>query len=253
MKRAGLWGVVGVLGLAATGGFVSYLWLPHGQLDAPRSLWGAICASLGVPQPRSVGLIIPQKTRSDVVLTHDLLQRPQPGDIGHGATLALRCTPCHGPTGISYANSPNLAGQRPVAIYKQLHDYKFGARTNAIMTPEAQALSDTDMRQIAAYYASIARPRELRVTAEPPPIVRWGDPMRNVAPCGSCHGEMGHTLGSPELGGEPRAYLLQQLGLFAADTRTNDINGQMRAVARGMTSDEIMTAAEYYSGPSTPQ
>ena len=171
------------------------------------------------------------------MLTHDLLKGGTLSDIGHGATLALRCTPCHGPTGISYANSPNVAGQYAVAVYKQLRDYRFSVRTNAIMTPLAESLSDTDMKQIAAYYASLPKPQESHLTAEPPAIVRWGAPMRNVAPCGSCHGNMDHTLASPWLNGEPQIYLLQQLQAFGSGERTNDINGQMRAMAQGMTAE----------------
>jgi cytochrome c553 len=251
MTRIGAWGVTGVLVLALVGGFVSFFWLPRAQL-APTGTWfDAFCIALGVPESRTVGLTMPIASRSDLVLTHDLLGSPEPGDIGHGATLALRCTPCHGPTGISYANSPNLAGQYAVAIYKQLHDYKFGVRTNAIMTPMARALSDTDMRQIAAYYSSLDKPPEGRLTNTPPPIVRFGAPMRNVAPCGSCHGDIDHTLASPWIKGEPTAYLLQQLQAFATGARANDINGQMRAMARGMTPGEMLAAAAYYSGQST--
>ena len=237
-----------MLVLASLGGYVSYFWLPRSQIGAPSTLFAAFCAALGVPQARPVTLILPMRTRSDVVLTHDVLQRPAPADIGDGATLALRCTPCHGPIGISYANSPNLAGQYALAVYKQLRDYKFGVRTNAIMTPMAQSLSDSDMRQIAAYYASVAKPPESRPSTEPPPIVRWGAPMRNVAPCGACHGNIDHTLASPWLNGEPRVYLAQQLQAFADGTRSNDINGQMRAMAHGMTRAEIQAAAAYYAG-----
>jgi cytochrome c553 len=250
MTRIGTWGVVLVLVMALVGGFVSFFWLPRAQLDPTRTWFDAFCMALGVPQSRPVGLTVPIAARSDLVLTHTLLGPPEPGDIGHGATLALRCTPCHGPTGISYANSPNLAGQYAVAIYKQLHDYKFGVRTNAIMTPMARALSDTDMRQIAAYYASLDKPPEARLTNGPPPIVQFGAPMRNVAPCGSCHGDIDHTLASPWLKGEPTAYLLQQLQAFATGARSNDINGQMRAMARGMTPGEMLAAAAYYSGQS---
>ena len=252
MKRAGLWSTLAVAGLAFVGGFISFLWMPSAQIDTSPSLFASFCAALGIPLSRSTAMAVPVKTRSDVVLTHSILQSGDPGAIGSGATLALRCTPCHGPTGISYANSPNLAGQYALVVYKQLRDYKFGVRTNAVMTPMAQALSDSDMRQIAAYYASVPRPRESRLTAEPPPIVRWGAPMRNVAPCGSCHGSIDHTLASPWLNGEPKAYLAQQLEAFASGARTNDINAQMRAMARGMTAAEMQAAAEYYSGGAGP-
>ena len=248
MKRIGLWGVILTFVVVFVGSFVSFAWLPRAQLNASSSLFGAFCIALGIPQtPRRVVTVV-RTPRSDVVLTHDLMQAPQAADIGHGATLALRCTPCHGPTGISYANSPNLAGQYATVIYKQLRDYKAGVRTNSIMNPMAVALSDIDMRQIAAYYSSLERPVAARLHGEPPAIVKWGAPMRNVAPCGSCHGGIDHTAASPWLNGEPALYLRGQLDAFVAGARTNDINGQMRAMARGLTADEIASAAAYYGG-----
>ncbi len=249
MKRIGLWGVIATAVLVFTGGFVSYFWLPSAQLNSPRNLFEAFCIALGVPQaaPRST-VVVAAAAPSDVILTHDLLQPSTLADIGHGATLAFRCTPCHGPTGISFADSPNLASQYASAIYKQLRDFKSGVRTNAIMNPLAQALNDSQMQQIAAYYASRARPAESRAAADPPPIVKWGAPMRNVAPCGSCHGSTDHSAATPWLSGEPAGYLRAQLHAFASGTRTNDINGQMRAMVRGMTPAEIDRAALYFAG-----
>lgn len=248
--RPGLWGSLLVLTLVVAGGLVSYVWMPRYQLDASRSWLVSFCRALGVPQAAPDLASAPPGPHSVIILTHHLLEAPTPDDIGHGATLALRCTPCHGPTGISYANSPNLAGQYAITVYKQLRDYAAGVRTNAVMTPMAQSLADQDMREIADYYSSLPKPAAARLTAEPPPIVRWGVPMRDVAPCGSCHGSIDHTLAAPLLNGEPRAYLLAQLEAFAAGTRVNDIDGQMRAVAHGMTAAEITAAADYYSGES---
>jgi cytochrome c553 len=251
--RPALWGSLLVLAVVLAGGFVSYVWIPRYQLDAASSWFISFCTALGVPQHRVSNVTMPPGPHSDVIVTHQLLSPPNAGDIGHGATLALRCTPCHGPTGISYANSPNLAGQYAIAIYKQLRDYRSGVRKNAIMNPMAQSLADPEMRALADYYASLPRPAASRLTAEPPPIVHWGAPMRDVPPCGSCHGTIDHTLASPWLNGEPQAYLAEQLQAFAGGTRDNDINGQMRAVASGMTGAEIAAAAAYYSGePAAP-
>jgi len=249
MKQLGWWGVIVTFVLVFAGGFVSYFWLPSAQLNGPRSAFEAFCIALGVPQaaPPST-IVVDVAPPSDVILTHNLLQPSTPQDIGHGATLAIRCTPCHGPTGISFADSPNLAGQYAATIYKQLRDFKSGVRSNAIMNPVAQALSDTQMQQIAAYYASRVRPVESRVAADPPAIVKWGAPMRNIAPCGSCHGSEDHSAASPWLSGEPAAYLRAQLYAFASGARTNDINGQMRAMVRGMTPTEIDWAALYFAG-----
>ena len=253
--RPALWGSLIVLALVVAGGLVSYVWMPRFELDASLSWFQSFCTALGVPQshPDLAGSsAAPAAPHSDVILTHHLLAPASPVDIGDGATLALRCTPCHGPTGISYASSPNLAGQYAIVIYKQLRDYQTGARTNAIMTPMAGSLSDEEMRRIAAYYASIPRPAESQLTSLPPPIVRWGAPMRNVPPCGSCHGTIDHTLAAPWLNGEPYSYLIEQLREFHDGVRVNDINEQMRAVAHDLTASEMVAAAEYFSGESRP-
>jgi cytochrome c553 len=80
-----------------------------------------------------------------------MLQNASSEAIGRGATLALRCTMCHGARGLSEANSPNLAGQYPIAIHKQLVDFKTGARASAVMAPLMANLSDPDMRELAVY------------------------------------------------------------------------------------------------------
>lgn len=246
--RPGLWGSLLVLSVAIAGGLVSFLWMPRFQLGAAPGWFNSFCTALGVAHPWKAVATLPPGPHSDVVLTHRLLQPTTASDIGHGATLALRCTPCHGPTGISYANSPNLAGQYAVAIYKQLRDYESGVRTNAIMNPMAGSLTDGDMREIADYYASLPKPAAARASDRAPPIVHWGDPLRDVPPCGSCHGTIDHSLAAPWLNGEPYAYLVQQLHAFASGARVNDIDGQMRAVANGMTEEQIEAAAAYYSG-----
>jgi cytochrome c553 len=115
------------------------------------------------------------------------------------------------------------------------------------MTPMAQSLDDSQMQALAAYYASLPRLRPARVEAAPA-IVRFGAPMRNIAPCDTCHGGIDHTMASPWLHGAPKEYLRTQLAAFAKGERTNDINGQMRAMARRLTLAEIDDAAAFYAG-----
>ena len=111
---------------------------------------------------------------------------------------------CHGAAGISQANSPNLAGQYPAVIYKELIDFKTGARVNAVMAPFVANLSDQDMLDLAAYYAYLPRlpSNHLDPAMAAPPIVTNGAPMRNIAPCGSCHGDIDNKAGSPWLEGQ---------------------------------------------------
>jgi cytochrome c553 len=249
LGKLGLWAILSVVAMVILGGVIGFVLLPR-VVYADQGFFAAWCSALGVPRSWAAFGARPvvAKISSDVVITHELLGRAQRADIGHGATLALRCTMCHGPTGISYANSPNLAGQYAVVIYKQLRDYKAGMRTNAVMSEMARSLSDEQMREVADYYASLPRPAGFQLTGAAPAVVKYGAPMRNIAPCGSCHGDIDHTLASPWLKGEPQAYLRAELTAFASDERHNDINAQMRAIANRMTPEEIDQAAAYYAG-----
>jgi cytochrome c553 len=78
------------------------------------------------------------------------------GDAAAGKSKAASCAACHGPGGNSVANPlwPNLAGQHAPYVVKQLKDFKSGARKDPIMAPMAMPLSDQDMEDIGAYYAS---------------------------------------------------------------------------------------------------
>jgi cytochrome c553 len=248
VSRVGFWGVLGTALLVVIGGLIAYVWIPHAQRDPNESLFAAWCSAWGVPKSWLTSAPVAPQPTSGVILDHQLLGEPSASDVGHGATLALRCTMCHGPTGISYANSPNLAGQYAAVVYKQLRDYQSGIRSSAIMTPMAKSLSDTDMRQLAFYYASLPRPQSAHLPAAAPAIVKWGAPMRNIAPCGSCHGDIDHTQASPWLGGEPESYIRTELLAFASGERTNDNNAQMRDMAQGLTRSEIEEAAAYYAG-----
>ncbi len=237
-------------GVAVVSILIGFIWLPSVQTGSQfAGVWNAICSAAGVPQQWFVSTPVTSRVKtSQVVVTPTMFVNADALSIGRGATLALRCSMCHGPQGISQANSPNLAGQYETVIYKQLKDFQTGARTNAVMSPMAQGLSDRDMRDLAAYYAYLPKlPGYHPADQVVPPIVATGAPMRNIAPCASCHGAADHKTGTPWLEGEPQVYIRAQLQAFAAGDRHNDINEQMRNVARQMTPAEIEAAARYYS------
>lgn len=81
-------------------------------------------------------------------------------DIAAGEAKSVVCQACHGPdgNGIGDPQYPNLAGQYADYIAKALHDYKSGARKNAIMAGFATTLSDEDIKNLAAFYASQSGP-----------------------------------------------------------------------------------------------
>jgi cytochrome c553 len=243
-------GIVLIIGVLAA--LVGFLWLPYAQNGRTvAGLWDAICRAAGAPASsdaaREPGQ--PIVRASEVVVSPGMLALDRLS-VGRGATVAQRCTMCHGVRGMSEAATPNLAGQYPEAIYKQLRDFRSQHRTSTIMAPHVRDLRDQDMRDLAAYYASLQRvtaPNTLGQQLKAPAIVQIGAPMRNIPPCAACHGGSDLKTTSPLLDGEPASYIRDQLHAFANGTRKNDIHAQMRNVARGMTPEEIDTVARYYS------
>jgi len=81
-----------------------------------------------------------------------------------GRAKAQACAVCHGPNGISVTpDAPNLAGQPALYVAAQLRAYRSGARKHEVMAVMAKPLTDDDIQQLAAWYASI------RVEATLPP------------------------------------------------------------------------------------
>lgn len=77
------------------------------------------------------------------------------GDPVAGKAKTTTCQACHGLDGKSIApDYPNLAGQYASYMEKALRDYRDGRRTNAIMAPMAANLTDQDIKDLAAWYAS---------------------------------------------------------------------------------------------------
>jgi cytochrome c553 len=243
--------------LLVVAAFSGLILLPMMQRDQSYAdIWDAICSAAGLAQQSPVGQpVIPTYKTSDVIVTSSMLRRPGAESVGRGATLAQECAICHGPVGVSRADSPNLAGQYAAVVYKELRDFKSGARINAVMTPFAQRLTEQQMIDLATYYAYLPRlPAYHPQQQGPAPrIVIYGAPLRNIPSCGSCHGALDNKAGSPWLEGQPAAYLKTQLEAFANGTRRNDISEQMRNVARQMTPDEIEEAARYFGSQPTTQ
>ena len=226
-------GITAVIAIVAA--IVGFAWLPLTQQgERFQGVWDAICSAAGLVRNPSPG---EQIVRADypttrVEIVPQMFDKANAVSIGRGATLALRCTMCHGARGLSEANSPNLAGQYPIAIYKQLVDFKTGARTSSVMAPLVVNLSDADMKDLAAYYAYLPRLIDRPPVVDTPPrIIANGAPLRGIAPCGACHGELDSKASAAWLEGQPAAYLRNQLEAFASGTRRNDIGEQMRNIA----------------------
>lgn len=80
----------------------------------------------------------------------------QAGDIDAGKSKAVVCAACHGNNGIAMIpNYPNLASQNELYLVEAMKAYRDGIRKNMIMSPMAAGLSDTDIENLAAFYASL--------------------------------------------------------------------------------------------------
>jgi cytochrome c553 len=237
--------------IAIVAAIAGFAWLPLAQPgERFRGIWDAICSAAGLVRnaPSAAQIVSADYPTTRVEIIPQMLEGASAESIGRGATLALRCTMCHGARGMSQADSPNLAGQSPLTIYKQLNDFKTGARTSAVMAPLVANLSDADMRDLAAYYAYLPRPSDRPpIAGVRPRIVASGAPMRGIAPCGACHGGVDSKAGAGWLAGQPAVYLRTQLEAFSSGARRNDIGEQMRNIARQMTAAEIGAATEFYA------
>jgi len=248
--------VMSLCALAAVSILVGFIWLPSAQGDfSAQGLWASICRAAGVPAEWSETSTAPKSDlRSTRVVLERAMGRQGSNDaVGRGATIALQqCTMCHGAQGVSSADTPNLAGQYREVIIKQLIDYKSGdRRSSSVMQALATNLSDRNIEDLAAYYASLAKTRNTPTVniGNVPALVRVGDPIRNIAPCASCHGGIDHKLGTPWLEGMAQKYLQDQLHAFASGARRNDSHAQMRNMARQMTSAEIAEISDFYARP----
>jgi cytochrome c553 len=89
-------------------------------------------------------------------LAFGVLNQALAADINAGKSSAVACAACHGNNGISAIPSyPNLAGQKEQYLDSSLKAYRDGGRKNPIMTQMAANLSDADIANLAAYFASL--------------------------------------------------------------------------------------------------
>ena len=190
-----------------------------------------------------------------VVLTLLFASTVTAGDAAKGKEKTGVCAGCHNADGNSaLAINPKLAGQSAKYLAKQLHDFKSGARDNATMKPMAAMLSDEDIENVSAYYASqkvqhmaveeqFIKPGEL--------LYRNGDADRDIPACIACHGPNGNGMsaaGFPALGGQHADYTKAQLLAFRDGLRNNDANNVMRDVVRKMSDEQIETISKYLAG-----
>lgn len=178
------------------------------------------------------------------------------GDAEAGQGKAAVCAACHGVDGNSTNPEwPSLAGQHARYTYEQLRAYKDGTRSNAVMQGQVANLSDEDMRDLAAFYAT-QRPQPRAASEDAvklaQPLWRGGDLERGLASCAACHGPSGvgnAGAGYPRLAGQHAKYSAVSLRAYRDGERGHGINGEMmQHIAALLTDEEIDALASYIEG-----
>ena len=178
------------------------------------------------------------------------------GDVAKGQAMVGKvCAACHGFDGNSYLPAnPSLAGQHEDYLFKQLMEFKSGARINPVMAGIAATLSVDDMRDLATYYSS-QKPKQTgakdkELVAQGRKLYRGGNGANGVAACAGCHSPNGAGIPAqyPRLASQHADYVAAQLKAFRAGERANDPNQMMRSTAGKLTDKEIAALSEYISG-----
>ncbi len=182
------------------------------------------------------------------------------GNPADGKDKSAVCQGCHGEDGISVnPMCPNLAGQFPKYIEKQIRDFQKEKRVDPIMSGMAAMITEIqDAKDIAAYFAtrkrmdgSASTNRDL--AAKGKIIFHEGNPDTGLYACANCHGENGKGKSEinnvfPVIGGQTKDYITKQLKDLRSGDRHNDPAGMMGNIAKKLSDEEIDAVAEYVSG-----
>ena len=178
------------------------------------------------------------------------------GDATAGQTKAAVCGACHGPDGNSAAPTfPKLAGQGERYLLKQMQDIKSGARPVVAMTGLLDNLSEQDMADLAAYFASqkgSVGAADAKLVERGDALFRGGKVEEGMPACTGCHAPDGSgnaLAGFPKLGGQHAQYVAAQLTNFREGVRTNDGDTMvMRSIAAKLSNKDIEAVSSYIQG-----
>jgi cytochrome c553 len=186
--------------------------------------------------------------------------KPVVGDATAGAAKVAICAACHGADGNPASSQyPKLAGQNENYIARQIELMKTGKRQNPVMVAFVASLSEQDMHDIGAFYASktvLAGAASAKPAEQGQSYYRGGDAQDRVPACMACHSPDGHgNPGAmyPHLAGQFADYTTAKLKAFrdGQGFSTDDRGKIMTAVAKPLTDADIAALAGYIEGLDT--
>ncbi len=170
-------------------------------------------------------------------------------DIAAGKALAEGCAACHGADGVSQMPlTPSLAGEPDDFTQWQLVYYRSGARKSEVMGPIGEALSNPDIRNLGAYYASLAPPKPAAAIGASDALAQTGEKLAVQRRCSSCHSDdySGH-LAAARLASQREDVLLKALRDFKVGARPSSGIASMSEVTYELSDSDMQALAHYLS------
>lgn len=167
-------------------------------------------------------------------------------DLAAGKEKAELCVGCHGENGISQMeNIPSLAGQPDQFIQWQLVYFRAGARKNEQMQPIVEQITNEDIRNLGAYFASLP-PAKNATPDDDPELSKRGAQAAAGRRCASCHLDtFAGTKAVARLAGQREDYLLKALRDYKAGLRSGGGQAAMAEVAFPLHEEEVVALAHY--------
>jgi cytochrome c553 len=167
-------------------------------------------------------------------------------DTAAGKAKAEICAGCHGDNGISQTeNIPSLAGQQDQFIQWQLVFFRSGSRKNEQMQPIVEQLSNEDIRNLGAYFATLTPPKDSKPD-DNPDLSQKGAQAAVGRRCNSCHTDsFAGTKAVARIAGQREEYLLKALHDYKSGVRSGGGGAAMADVAYPLSDEEITALAHY--------
>jgi len=157
------------------------------------------------------------------------------------AALAT-CVACHSKAGVAAdPDWPNLGGQHEAYLAIQLKAFRSGERKNALMSPMAANLSDSDIAELAVWFAA-----QQVITAASGDEALVEEGRNRAGYCHACHGMQGHPVANewPIIAGQNADYVSSQLMAFQQGQRHHPL---MANIVRDLSADAMAALGAYYS------
>lgn len=174
------------------------------------------------------------------------------GDAVAGKALAeSNCKGCHGVDGRGTAPAiPHLAAQPEAYLLLSIKEYKEGKRIHAALKDMTARMTEADVRNVAAYYASLPPPASIPGKGEL--LFPYERGKAQAAACAQCHGEDGNskTPGTPSLAGQQPHYFVAAIREYHQGERQTP---EMTSMLRGVNKLQLESLALYFASQTPAQ